>query len=326
MVGVDGPHEGVLVRNAEALEPGEGDTSRGQNGTLTEGPPRLNENVTVPGCKSRNLQLAASLEQASEHPLASAIIAGCKERISLWKSEQFESVMRGSRAGPRRKVLIGTLASCLEKELACGVLEASSSAPGERPNVYRAADANDNRIDRRGRSRQATTPSPSSNCTNWLESGELTATATTETRCRTTKNDEFTPIGPRQKQKQSTLAGIVAHRRHGGRWINDAALAREQCIAWHWTDVAIASAGITLVRAICRGVVRAIQLSKAVMRNILKTHIRFRLQRAGCPLPQASSIDVWDLLSPIIASAAMSFSSVSVDKQRLAPAPRKGDG
>jgi len=325
-----GAQIGVLFRNAEAIEVlREIDTLVvDKTGTLTEGKPKL---VTVAPTAGSNepelLRFAASLERASEHPLAAAIVAGAAERgIELWKADSFESLtgkgVKGQIDG--RSVSLGNLALLEEVGIDPGELAAQAekfradgqtvmfvSLDGKALGLIGVADPI------KETSPQAIKELHEQGIKIVMLTGDSRTTA--EAVAGKLKIDEVVAeVLPNQK------AEIVKRFQSEGRkvamagdGINDApALAQAQVgIAMGTgTDVAMQSAGVTLVKGDLRGIVRAILLSRATMRNIKQNlFFAFVYNSIGVPVAAGVLYPLFGLLlSPMIAAAAMSFSSVSV--------------
>ena len=331
MVGTGrGAEAGVLIRNAEALEVLEQVTTVvvDKTGTLTEGKPRL---VTVspqqPFNDAQLLRLVASLEHVSEHPLAAAIVAGARERgIPLAQVDEFESVTGKGVSGTidQRRVAIGN-ARMLEA-LSVDAAELTASADDLRRKgqtvMFVAVDGRAAGLvgvadPIKPSAREAVAALHAEGIRVVMLTGDNRTTA--EAVAREVGIDQVeADVLPDQK-----AASVQALQQRGARvamagdGINDApALARADVgIAMGTgTDVAMESAGVTLVRGDLRGIVRARRLSRATMSNIRQNlFFAFIYNVAGVPIA-AGILYPWFglLLSPMIASAAMTFSSVSV--------------
>jgi len=328
MVGTGrGATAGVLVRNAEALELLEKMTVLvvDKTGTLTEGKPKLTTLVSIASGLSENelLRLAASVEQASEHPLAGAIIAGAKERgVALEKATNFQSItgkgVSGMVAG--RRVLVGNRAMLED----AGELAArAETLRGDGQSVmFVAVDGEPAGLIGVADSIKASTPEAvgllhREGVRITMLTGDSRTTALAVARKLGIDGVEA-EILPDQK------AGAIRKMQAGGKivgmagdGVNDApALAQAEIgIAMGTgTDIAMESAGITLVSGDLRGVARALRLSRATMRNIRQNlFFAFVYNVLGVPIAAGVLYPFFGLLlSPMIASAAMTFSSVSV--------------
>jgi Cu+-exporting ATPase len=331
MVGTGrGAHAGVLIKNAEALEVLEkADTIVvDKTGTLTEGKPRLEVVVALPPFDERALvRLAASVERGSEHPLASAIVAGAQERgVALADAQGFRALSgRGVSARvDGHDVLLGNRALLVERGADPRALEEKAdqlrqdghgvmfvAVDGKVAGLLAVADPI------KPSAVEAIAALHRSGVRVVMLSGDSKATAEAVGR-KLAIDEVLAEVLPEQKgeairrlQKQGRVVAMA------GDGINDApALAQAQIgIAMGTgTDVAIESAGITLVSGDLRGIARARKLSHATMRNIRQNlFFAFVYNLAGVPIA-AGVLYPWlgVLLSPMLASAAMSFSSVSV--------------
>ena len=331
MVGTGrGAGAGVLIRNAEALERLERvDTLVvDKTGTLTEGRPRVTQVVAVaPFTENDMLAHAAAIEHASEHPLASAIVAAARDRgVAVPAAAAFESLtgqgIRGTAGG--REVLLGNLALMTDQQVTLGPLEAQAERlrAGGDTVVFVAVDR---------------TPAGLISVTDPIKDSTPEAirllhaeglriimlTGDHETNARTVAarlgiDDVMADVRPAEK-----LAAVRRLQQEGhvvamaGDGINDApALAQADVgIAMGTgTDVAMESAGITLIKGDLRAVVRARRLSRATMRNIRQNlFLAFAYNAVGVPVAAGLLYPFSGILiSPIWASAAMTFSSVSV--------------
>jgi Cu+-exporting ATPase len=331
MVGTGrGAGAGVLVKNAEALERLEKVDVLlvDKTGTLTRGKPAIEAVIAVaPGAEPDLLRLAASLEKGSEHPLASAIVAEATRRgLKLAEAEGFRSFPGKGVAGrvDGREVALGN-AALLE---ALGI----DAAPvGARAAQLAAGGATVMLVAVDGRAAglvSAVDPvKPGAEDAiralhaEGLEIAMVTGDGWTAARAVAAKlgiDEVEAEVLPGEK------AAAVARWRGRGRsvafagdGVNDApalAAADVGIAMGTGTDVAIASAGVTLVRGDLRGIVRARRLSRATMRNIRQNLFwAFAYNVAGIPIAAGVLYPLWGVvLSPIFASAAMSFSSVTV--------------
>ncbi|NIM65855.1 MAG: heavy metal translocating P-type ATPase [Candidatus Latescibacteria bacterium] len=321
---------GVLFKNAEAIEVMRKiDTLVvDKTGTLTEGRPKLVTTKTVSGWgEQKLLQLAASLERGSEHPLAAAIVAGASEHnVELVDVQDFESLtgkgVKGRVDGHvvalgNRRLLDGLgidrgdLTDWAEIMRSDGETVMFVAVDGEVAGILGVADPI-----------KTTTPE----AIRQLHDEDIRIVMLTGDSQTTAKavagrlglDDVIAEVLPDQKAnaiKQLQETGNVVAMAGDG--INDApALSQAQVgIAMGTgTDVAMESAGVTLVKGDLRGIVRARQLSRSTMSNI-KQNLFFAFIYNALGVPVAAGIlypFFGLLLSPIIAAAAMSFSSVSV--------------
>ncbi|MFI5456320.1 MAG: heavy metal translocating P-type ATPase [Isosphaerales bacterium] len=331
MVGTGrGAAAGVLVKNAEALEILERvDTLVvDKTGTLTEGKSRLVSAVSAPGQdESELLRLAASLEQGSEHPLAAAIVGAAREKgLTLSGAQAFQSRTGRGALGQvdGRTVAIGNQALLEELGTPPGAL-------GERADDLRRDGQTVVFVLVDGRpagllgiadpikesAAGAVTDLRNEGVRLIMLTGDSRATA--EAVARRLGVDEFrAEVLPAQKSEE--IKRLQAEGRMvamAGDGINDApALAQAQVgIAMGTgTDVAMESAGVTLIKGDLRGIVRARRLSRATMTNIRQNlAFAFLYNALGVPIA-AGVLYPWFgiLLSPMIASLAMTLSSVSV--------------
>jgi Cu+-exporting ATPase len=336
MVGTGrGALEGVLIKNAEALEIMEKvDTLVvDKTGTLTEGRPELvSVTAEAPNDKSEVLRLAASLERASEHPLAEAIVRGAQEKqLKLVQASNFQSVTGKGVSGEvdGRKVVLGNL----------NLLESLGIDPGNLPeqaDKQRAEGQTVMLVAIDGKVagligvadpvKQSTPEAIRDLHREGIKVVMLTgdSRATAEAVASKLNIDHVqAEVLPEQKaevvKKYQADGHIVAMAGDG---INDApalAQAHVGIAMGTGTDVAMESAAVTLVKGDLRGIVRARRLSRATMRNIRQNlFFAFVYNSAGVPVAAGILYPFFGiLLSPIIAAAAMSFSSVSVISNAL---------
>ena len=325
-----GASMGVLFKNAEAIQ-----TLRqvdtlvvDKTGTLTEGRPRLQDVVAAEGFGDDEvLRLAATLERGSEHPLASAIVSGAEARgLKPGSYEAFTSVtgqgVRGRVAG--RDVALGnralmdalgvavaTLADRAEALRAAGKTAMFLAVAGRPAGLVAVADP----------VKETTPEAIRALHDEGMRLVMLTGDSATTARAvagRLGIDEVIAEVHPGEKaQKIKDLQAQGRFVAMAGDGINDApALAQAQVgIAMGTgTDVAMESAGITLVKGDLRGIVRARHLSRAAMANIRQNlFFAFIYNALGVPIAAGVLYPVFGLLlSPIIAAAAMSFSSVSV--------------
>jgi Cu+-exporting ATPase len=321
---------GVLFRDAEAIELlRRVDTLVvDKTGTLTEGKPRLAVVLAAPGfAESELLALAAAVERGSEHPLAAAIVAGAEARgVAIPAAEGFaSSTGRGvaARVGGRRivagnrrqmeeaGVALGTSAEEADRLRAEGQTVMFLAADGRLAGLLGVADPI-----------KASTPEAiralhEEKVRIVMLTGDHRTTAEAVAR-RLGIDEVVAEVQP--DGKADAIARLQAEGRFvamAGDGINDApALARAQVgIAMGTgTDVAMESAGVTLVKGDLTGIVRARRLSRATMANIRQNLFwAFAYNSLGVPIA-AGALYPWTgwLLSPMLAAAAMSFSSVTV--------------
>ncbi len=332
MIGVGrGAQEGVLVKNAEALELLEKvDTLVvDKTGTLTEGKPRLMDVLAADGFDAKAfLSLTASLEQNSEHPLAAAIVQGAKERGSVFESvKDFRSVTGGGVFGTvvDQVVMIGK-PTFLRMENIPGLepLEASAVKLQEegKTAMFVAIDGKPAGILAVADPVKDTT----AEAIRDLHALGLKIVMLTGDNRRTAAV-VAKQLGIDEVEAEIEPAGKVAHvkklRMEGkhvamaGDGINDAPALSEAEVGIAMgtgTDVAMQSAGITLVKGDLRRIAKAIRLSRATMGNIRQNlFFAFIYNALGVPVAAGVLYPFFGLLlSPIIAGAAMSLSSVSV--------------
>ena len=336
MVGTGrGATAGVLIKNAEALELLEKvDTLVvDKTGTLTEGKPRLVTVTALPGQdESEVLRLAASLERASEHPLAAAIVAGAQARsLDFGEPSAFRSLtgkgVVGTLAG--RSVALGNQTLFEELNIdARALLDTAESLRQKGQTVMLLA------LDG-GAAGLLGVGDPIKESTReaigLLHREGLRIVMLTGDN-RTTAQAVARELGIDEVQAEvlpDQKGEIVKRLQAGGRvvamagdGINDApalAQAHVGIAMGSGAGVAIESAGITLVKGDLRGIVRARRLSRATMRNIRQNlFFAFVYNILGVPIAAGALYPLFGwLLSPILASAAMTFSSVSVISNAL---------
>ncbi len=332
MVGVGrGAQTGVLIKNAEAIEKSEKITHllTDKTGTLTEGKPKVTDSVSNQDSnEAQLLNIAASLEQNSEHPLARAIMDYAKEKnVRIESVQDFESVTGGGIKGKLngQNIILGKQKFLEEQKVgipenlknesiqlqakaqtvvwvavegkAIGMLGISDPIKKTTPQAIEALHkmgikvvmlTGDNR-----------------------KTAEVIAKALNIDECQA----ELEPKSKQEIVKKFKARGTVVMMAGDG--INDApALAQADVgvAMGTGTDVAIQSAGIILVKGDLNGIVKAMKLSRAVMSNIRQNlFFAFIYNALGIPIAAGILYPFFDiLLNPIIAGAAMSFSSVSV--------------
>lgn len=331
MVGTGrGAQAGVLVRNAEALEMLEKvDTLVvDKTGTLTEGKPKLTSIVTEEGFDEATLlRLVASIEQGSEHPLAAAIVLGAKDRnIPLVPPNDFESLtgrgVRGNIDG--RIVAVGNERLLQELSVPANSLvqRAQELRKGGHTVMFVAIDSKPAGLVGVSDPIKETTPEAIRQLHDEglkvvMLTGDNRTTAEAVARKLGIADIEADVLPEQKAQVIKRLQSQGRRVAMSGDGVNDApALAQADVgIAMGTgTDVAMESAGVTLVRGDLRGLVKARKLSKATMKNIRQNlFFAFIYNAAGVPLAAGILYPFFGtLLSPMIASAAMTFSSVSV--------------
>ncbi|WP_084029708.1 heavy metal translocating P-type ATPase [Bradyrhizobium sp. LMTR 3] len=331
MVGVGhGAQAGVLIKNAEALERMERiDTLVvDKTGTLTEGKPKVVTIVTAAGFEEAEiLRLAASVERASEHPLADAIVRSAKERnLDLGKVEAFDSPTGKGATGKvdGKPIVLGNAnflqflgidASALneqgERLRGDGATVINMAVDGKLAGLFAIADPV-----------KASTP----DALKALAAEGIKVIMLTGDN-RTTANAVARGLGIAEVEAEvlpDQKSAVVAKLQKAGKivamagdGVNDApalAAAEVGIAMGTGTDVAMESAGITLLKGDLGGIVRARRLSQATMRNIRQNlFFAFIYNAAGIPIAAGILYPAFGLLlSPIIAAAAMALSSVSV--------------
>jgi Cu+-exporting ATPase len=325
-----GATAGVLIRSAEALERMERvDTLVvDKTGTLTMGKPRVTQILPAPGFAEADvLRLTAALEQSSEHPLAAAIVASARERgLTLDVARDFQSVtgqgVLGTISGRRialgnaklmqaAQVDIGTLTEAADQLRTAGATALFVAVDGRPGGVIAVADPI-----------KETTPA----ALETLRAGGVRIVMLTGDNRRTAEavagqlniTDVEADVLPEDKHR------VVRRLRDEGRivamagdGVNDAPALAEADIGIAMgtgTEVAIQSAGVTLVQGDLAGIARARRLSHATMRNIRENlFFAFIYNALGVPIAAGVLYPAFGiLLSPIVAALAMSLSSVSV--------------
>jgi P-type Cu+ transporter len=331
MVGTGrGAEAGVLIRNARALEVLERVTTVvvDKTGTLTEGKPALvSVEPAADFAEASLLALAASLEHVSEHPLAAAVVAGARARgIPLRPVDDFKSRTGLGVCGTvdGRRVLIGNRSHLIAEGVDPGALSERGEAlrTAGQTVVFVAVDGRPAGLlavadPIKEGAREAIEALGRDGVKVVMLTGDSRATATAVGRAVGIEHVEAELLPDQKVAAIERLQAAGERVAMAGDGINDApALARADVgIAMGTgTDVAIESADITLLRGDIRGIWRARRLSRATMRNIRQNlFFAFVYNVAGVPVA-AGVLYPWFglLLSPMIASAAMTFSSVSV--------------
>ena len=337
MVGVGkGAQTGILIKNAEAIERTERVNCllTDKTGTLTAGKPRVTSSIPNSGLNERQLLgIAASLEQNSEHPLARAIVDEAKEQgLELKRVDEFESTTGGGVSGRigGRKAQIGK-----EKFIAESGIPIPSELFGKARELQEKAQtvvwisSNGSVAGILGISDPIKKTTPGAiKALHELGLKVIMATGdnrkTADAVARELAIDEVrAELNPKDKNeiiKQLRQQKYVVAMAGDG--INDAPALAEADVGIAMgtgTDVAMQSAGITLVKGDLVGIAKAIALSRAVMRNIRQNlFFAFIYNALGVPIAAGILYPFFGiLLSPIIAGAAMAFSSVSVISNAL---------
>jgi Cu+-exporting ATPase len=331
MVGTGrGAQAGVLIRNAEALERLEGvDTVVvDKTGTLTEGKPTLAEVVAAPGFdESTVLRLAAGLELGSEHPLANAIVNGARERaIGIPASSDFESHTGKGVTGrvEDREVALGNLALMQDRQIdVSGLAPRADELRREGGTVMFVA------IEGRAAGLVGVIDPVKASTAEAIEmlhreglrivmlTGDNRTTADAVAR-QLGLDDVRADVLPAQKREVVQQLQREGRRvAMAGDGINDAPALAEAAVGIAMgtgTDVAMESAGVTLVKGDLRGIARARRLSRATMRNVRQNlFLAFVYNALGVPVAAGALYPLLGvLISPMWASAAMTLSSVSV--------------
>ena len=336
MVGTGrGAMAGVLIKNAEALEVMEKvDTLVvDKTGTLTEGKPKLVAVQAQEGfTEDEVLRIAASLERASEHPLAEAIVYGAQEKgVELVKTNNFQSITGKGVTGEvdGHAVAVGNIKLLESLGINAGELPQQANKQRSEGKTVMLIAINGKAAGLIGVADPIKDSTPEAIRDLHAEGIKIVmltgdSRATAEAVASKLEIDQVqAEVLPEQKAevvKQLQAEGRIVAMAGDG--INDApALAQAQVgIAMGTgTDVAMESAGITLVKGDLRGIVRARRLSRATMRNIRQNlFFAFIYNSAGVPIAAGALYPFFGiLLSPMIAATAMSFSSVSVISNSL---------
>jgi Cu+-exporting ATPase len=344
MVGIGrGAHSGILIRDAEALERFERiDTVViDKTGTLTEGRPRVVSIVTAGGIdQAELLRLAASVERGSEHPLAQAVLNAARERgLDLGEVSDFAAPSGKGATGTveGRRVALGNAMLMSELNIVTRDLDAAAEAARENgaTAIYLAID---------GRAAAVIAiadpikPSAQAALRKLRQDGlrvvMLTGDNLTTARAvaRTLGIDEIEAgiLPERKSEVVQRLRGEGRRVAMVGDGVNDApalAAADVGVAMGGGTDVAIESAGVTLLTGDLLGLVRARRLSVATMRNIRQNlGFAFLYNAAGVPIAAGVLYPAFGiLLSPMVGAAAMALSSVSVIGNALRLARTKLD-
>jgi Cu+-exporting ATPase len=331
MVGTGrGARAGVLIKNAEALETMQkvNTLALDKTGTLTEGKPRVTQIMARQGIEETQvLRLAATLERASEHPLAAAVLKEAADRnLALGAASHFESISGKGIVGAvdGREVAVGNLALLAERGIEPGELAMQAeelrkkgqtiilvAEQGRAIGLIAVADPI------KASTREAIPALRQSGLHLVMLTGDSRTTA--QAIAGELGIDEF-EAGVLPDKKSQVIQRLQAEGRTvamAGDGINDAPALTQANVGIAMgtgTDVAMESAGITLVKGDLRGILRARHLSQATMRNIRQNlFFAFVYNMLGVPIAAGILYPFSGLLlQPVFAAAAMSFSSVSV--------------
>ncbi|TKT71841.1 heavy metal translocating P-type ATPase [Afipia massiliensis] len=331
MVGVGrGARSGILIRDAEALERMEKvDTLViDKTGTLTEGKPKVVAIVAADGFERNELlQLAASVERASEHPLAFAILNAAKEEsIELRDVQNFDSPVGKGAIGTvdGRRIVIGNAVIMQQSNVDIAALEAEARTQRERgaTAIYVAVDGRAAGVIAiadpvKPSAQDALRQLRNDGLRIVMLTGDNVTTAQAVAKTLGITEVEADVLPERKGDVVTRLRGEGRVVAMAGDGINDApalAAADVGIAMGSGTDVAIESSGITLLRGDLIGLVEARQLSRATMRNIRQNLVfAFLYNAAGVPVAAGVLYPVFGiLLSPMLGAAAMALSSVSV--------------
>lgn len=328
-----GAHAGVLVRNAEALETlARVDTLVvDKTGTLTEGKPRVIRIWTAPSSQLNEaelLRLAASLERASEHPLARAMVMAASEReVELQEPEDFRSAgglgVQGRVNG--RAVAVGSQDYLESLGVADSIDQFEDSIFSAGKTLTQVFVAVDGKLaglvvmadQIKQNAMEAVKNLQSDRVRVVMLTGDRREAATAVARALVLDDSEAELLPYQKKEAVERLKSEGRIVAMAGDGINDApalAAADVGIAMGTGTDVAIENAGIILLKGDLRGIVRARKLSRATIRNIRQNLAwAFLYNLIGVPIAAGVFYPLFGwLLSPMLASAAMSFSSVSV--------------
>ena len=325
-----GATSGVLFRDAEAIEVlRKVDTLVvDKTGTLTEGKPKLISVLPAPGFEEKDLlRLAAGLEKGSEHPLAAAIVAGAEERgAGPANSSGFESVTGKGVKGTveARAVALGNKALMEDLGVSLGDLaeKAGEMRRDGQTVMFVAVDGRPAGLLGVADPIKESTPEALSRFREMglrvvMLTGDDQTTAEAVAR-RVGIDEVIAGVLPEQKvEVVRRLQGEGRTVAMAGDGVNDAPALAQAAVGIAMgtgTDVAMESAGVTLVKGDLRGIVRARRLSQATLRNIRQNlFFAFAYNALGVPIAAGVLYPAFGiLLSPVFAAAAMSFSSVSV--------------
>jgi len=325
-----GAGAGVLIKSAEALERMEKVNTLvvDKTGTLTEGKPKVTAIVPAAGLtESEILPLAASLEKSSEHPLAAAIVAAAMDRkVSIQRATDFISVTGKGVTGKigGKSVALGNAKLMTDLGVKLGDLEhkADELRSDGATALFLAIDGKPGGVIAIADPVKSTTPAALDSLRKdgiriVMLTGDNKTTAEAVARklgIKEVKADVLPQDKNRIVKKLTAEGRIVAMAGDG---VNDAPALAEAAVGIAMgtgTEVAIQSAGITLVKGDLAGIARAMVLSRATMRNIRQNlGFAFAYNAIGIPIAAGVLYPAFGiLLSPIVAALAMSLSSVSV--------------
>ena len=337
-----GAREGVLVKDAATLQELEKVTTLvvDKTGTLTEGRPRLVDIIPVDGMDAKEvLQLAASLEQSSEHPLADAVVRGAKD-IALLPASNFRAIPGGGVLGDvaARQIVVGKAEFLrTEKIMGLGHLETLATKLQEdgKSVLFIAGEgiaygliAVFDPIKATSAAALADLHALGLKITMLTGDNERTAAAVARQLGLDSFESGIEPLAKAAFIKKLRANGECVAMAGDG--INDAPALSEAHVGiamGNGTDIAIQSSGITLVKGDLRGIARAIRLSRETMRNIRQNlFFAFLYNALGIPIAAGVLYPFFGLLlSPILAGAAMSMSSVCVIANALRLERAKGN-
>jgi Cu+-exporting ATPase len=331
MVGVGkGAENGILIRSGEALETAQKLDAivLDKTGTITEGKPSLTDIITVNDfTEDQVLSWSASVERASEHPLGEAIIRGAEDRsITLSDPKNFNAIPgHGVEAEvDGHKVLLGNIKMMYENQIDTGSLqdESATLADDGKTPMFVAVDGKSAGIVAvadtvKADSKEAIAQLKKMGLEVVMITGDNQRTANAIAkqvgvdRVMAEVLPEDKALNVQELQNEGKRVAMV------GDGINDAPALAQADIGLAigtGTDVAIEASDITLIKGSLKGVVLAIQLSKATMKNIKQNLVgAFAYNTAGLPIAAGLFYPLFGLLlSPLIAAAAMAFSSVTV--------------
>jgi Cu+-exporting ATPase len=324
-----GAENGILIRSGDALQSAEKLDAiiLDKTGTITRGEPSLTDVVAKGADEATVLRLAASLERGSEHPLGEAVVKGAEMRnVRLPEAEEFTAIP-GHGVGGRvegRVVLLGNAKLMHDRGIAIDTLQAEwerLAEEGKTP-MYVAADG-----EALGLVAVADTVKPDSKAAI-----EVLRRLGTEVVMLTGDNERTARAIARQVGVERVLADVLPDQKAHevqklqlegksvgmvGDGINDAPALAQADVGFAigtGTDVAIEASDVTLIKGSLMGVVTAIEISKATMRNVRQNLVgAFGYNVLGIPVAMGVLYPVFGLLlSPLIAAAAMAFSSVTV--------------